>query len=819
MKRAFMLFFLMGAAAFGFGQTADAHVTDETKGMSVHYQAGGEEIEKTPVATYKGTSGVVIESYSSQWKDQKKLAALEAELLKNKHGEEYKKLGKVLIYPDYPAGKRVVGQYFAKYQFSGGNGYLLPDRVIHLYGGDDFTDVSSVARTLSHEYGHHLTFYLLIEKEDLDPDQWLESDYAKARELAKYPKVHTNPSGAYEWYLPEVLAEDYVQLLGSREAVKETVQFNGELPTPFDLNSLEAYWGSLLGKDYAIQKRLSLQLTDYREHAESWDFQLATNEETGNNAYLSGQAMSEFYPPVSMGELGGTNGLSQWYSADEFHPAEARIFTDDVAGAHYRLIQHEANGFNKGSKTLSVSYQNVEASVASPVEPSADEETFEELSITKKKELITAAAKKYDIPAEILKAIAYNESGMNQFEKDGTALITDDGGMGMMQVTLSDEEMQQKGISKEKLITDTAYNVEIGARILKEKWNWTFIPRINEHNSKKIEHWYFAIMAYNGLSMRNDPNNEQGKVPYQEKIFKMIEDSSLVDLTEIPAFEVEYLDPSRPELMSFPKDKLSYKWKGMDTKTSHLYQKGEAVYTWNHIQSTSNLRDGVDGNRLRSLPHYIPLTIASGPYESANPYNHFVYYEVKGENIHGYIASSLLQKGEVKVFSDVNREEVRLAVAYLQVRDILNGYHDGTFKPNEPLLRRHAAAILVKELGLTLPAGYETKDKTVDPNSIGYKAMVIAEAHGLMGKGDGLRPNENLTRAQMASILVRAYGEYLENPTTKAKFTDIDESFWNYKDINVLGFNEITVRDAYGPSEKVTRSQFALFLQRVLERK
>lgn len=819
MKRALMLFFLMGTAALGFGQTADAHVTDETKSMSVRYQVSGEEAEKTPMATYKGTSGIVIESYSSQWKDSKKLAALEAELLKNKHGEEYKKLGKILIYPDYPAGKRVVGQYFAKYQFSAGNGSLLPDRIIHLYGGDELTTVSSVARTLSHEYGHHLTFYTLIEKEDLDPDQWLKSDYAKARELDKHPKVHTSPSGAYEWYMPEVLAEDYVQLLGSREAVKETVQFNGELPTPFDLNALETYWGTMLGNGYAKQKRLSLQLTDYRDRAGSFDLQFATGNETGNDAYLTGQAMNELYPPVSMGKLGGTNGTSSWYSANEFHPADARILTDDVAGAHYRLIQHEANGFNKGSKTLSVSYQNVEASVASPASPPADEKPFEELSITKKKELITAAAKKYDIPAEILKAIAYNESGMNQFAKDGTPLITDDGGIGMMQVTLSDAEMQQKGISKEKLISDTAYNVEIGAKILKEKWNWTFIPRINEHNPKKIEHWYFAIMAYNGLSMRNDPDNELGKVPYQEKIFNMIEDSSLVDLTEIPDFVVEYADPSRPEIMSFPKDKLSYKWKGMDTLTSHLFQKGEAVYTWNHMQSTSNLRDAVDGNKLSSLPHYTPLTIVSGPHESANPYNHFVYYEVKGKNIHGYIASSLLQKGEVKVFSDVNREEVRLAVAYLQVRDILNGYHDGTFKPNEPLLRRHAAAILVKELGLTLPAGYETKDKTVDPNSLGYNAMVIAEAHGLMGKGDGLRPNENLTRAQMASILVRAYGEYLENPTTKAKFTDIDESFWNYKDINVLAYNEITVRSAYGPSDKVTRSQFALFLQRVLERK
>ncbi|MGD6842202.1 transglycosylase SLT domain-containing protein [Bacillus infantis] len=823
MKKMLMLLLLAGIAGGTSAHEAQAHVTDETKTKRLQYQIDGQETDLKVLGTYKGKSGVTYDSYSPAWKDAAKLAKLDEELLKNKHGEELSKLGKILIYPDYPAGKQVAGQYFAKYQFSGKDGQLSPGRIIHLYGGDKNTSVASMARTLSHEYGHHVTFYMLVEKEDVLPENWLESDYAKARELDNYPKVHTDDEGAYDWYLPEVLAEDYVQLMGSETAVSTEAQYNGELPTPFDLSNLQSYWNRMLGSRYAPNQPLALSLTDYRKNgSNTWDLQFATDSRTSGEAYLSGQALNERYAPVALGRLGGQAGMDNWYTAGQYDSQSAWILTNQVQGAHFRLLQHEEQGFNKGSKTLTVSYQNVAASKTAP--PAAEEEQTpaievnEELSIVKKKELLTAAAKKYNIPAEVLKAIAYNESGMNQFQKDGTPLITDDGGIGMMQVTLSAEEAAAKGYDRNRLITDTAYNIEAGAKILKEKWNYTFIPRINNHDPNIIENWYFAIMAYNGLSMRNDPDNTQGKTPYQEKIFQIIEDNSLVDLTAIPEFDVEYKDPARPEIMSFPSGKLSYQWSGMDTETSHLFEKGDKVYTWNHMQSTSNLRDAVDGGRAASVPHFSPLTIVSGPYESANANNHFVYYEVKGSNVQGFIASTLIHKGNITNFSDVKDQETREAVAYLQMNNILNGYPDGRFGVNDPLLRRQAAAILIKELGLTLPAGYKTKATDMKPGDLGYEAMVIAEANGIFGQGGVLNGKGELTRAQMASILVRAYSNVMDKPLSNAKFSDIDEDFWNYKDINTLAYNKITIADPYRASESVKRSQFAIFLKRILDR-
>src|SRR6185312_4560989 len=87
-----------------------------------------------------------------------------------------------------------------------------------------------------------------------------------------------------------------------------------------------------------------------------------------------------------------------------------------------------------------------------------------EFTVKERKEIINEVAFKHGIPPEILKAIALTESSMRQFEGDGvTPKISSDGGIGMMQVTLTDEEIRKKKIDMERLKYDTSYNVTIAA--------------------------------------------------------------------------------------------------------------------------------------------------------------------------------------------------------------------------------------------------------------------------------------------------------------------------------------------------------------------
>ena len=86
------------------------------------------------------------------------------------------------------------------------------------------------------------------------------------------------------------------------------------------------------------------------------------------------------------------------------------------------------------------------------------------------------------------------------------------------------------------------------------------------------------------------------------------------------------------------------------------------------------------------------------------------------------------------------------------------------------------------------------------------------------GTGEGFSPNNNLTRAQMATVLYRMAGEpegTIENP-----FSDVADGQW-YTDAVVwaaeTGITLGTSADTFNPNDDVTREQMATFLYRFAE--
>ena len=78
--------------------------------------------------------------------------------------------------------------------------------------------------------------------------------------------------------------------------------------------------------------------------------------------------------------------------------------------------------------------------------------------------MLTEAAIKADIPPEVVKAIAWEESDWQQF-KDGKPNVSTDGGIGIMQVTDYDPA------EEESLKTDIEYNIKKGIEILNSKFD------------------------------------------------------------------------------------------------------------------------------------------------------------------------------------------------------------------------------------------------------------------------------------------------------------------------------------------------------------
>lgn len=433
------------------------------------------------------------------------------------------------------------------------------------------------------------------------------------------------------------------------------------------------------------------------------------------------------------------------------------------------------------------------------------------------KSMINEVALQNGIPPEILKAIAFTETAMQQYDGAGNPIIAPDGGIGMMQITMSDEQLKAQDINKEKLKWNTRYNIEIGAKILKEKWNNPNLPKINDKNPQTIENWYFAIMAYNGLSKRNDPTRPQEERPYQERVLEYIREYGLLPISEIPKVNITYPNPEAPDLMAFPD--REYVWPKVGTKSTQMLTPGQIVYTLNNQLEYSNLRHSANGDIIMKLPHYTPLEILCGPYELDGVYKFYQMYEVRNKETIGYMSSSNLRQGNLNLFTKLPIGELASAVAYLQVHNLIAVTEGGTFDPNEQILRREAATMLVKELGLTLPSDYKMKATDMKPTDPYYKEMMIAEAHGILGKDGTIRPNGHLTRAQMAAILVRAYDKLYTKPTTSVSFTDVKRTDWSYNDINTLAFNKITITagGAFSPNGFVTQSQFALLLMRTME--
>ncbi|UWG96999.1 cell wall-binding repeat-containing protein [Dehalobacter sp. DCM] len=126
------------------------------------------------------------------------------------------------------------------------------------------------------------------------------------------------------------------------------------------------------------------------------------------------------------------------------------------------------------------------------------------------------------VPAEILKAIAYGESGWRQWDSNGKVVIGGSGSrpyIGIMQVGVYDPS---DTATINRLKTDIAFNIAYGAQVLKSKWNMT--PVIGDGDPGKLENWYFAIWAYNSWSTRNNPNNAAaaGRIAYQDKILALM---------------------------------------------------------------------------------------------------------------------------------------------------------------------------------------------------------------------------------------------------------------------------------------------------------
>lgn len=175
-------------------------------------------------AVYTAPDGFKVVSYSPNWTEVSKLKSVYDELLKNTHGEEFKLLRRIDLYPGSdPSGSGAAGRWIGQWKLVNGEPKLAGNRYIEVFNMSKMNTAREMARILSHEYGHHFTYYYFFKKEKRQWDEWRRTGFAEARGLKSHPKVSSN-SVNHKWLIQEIAAEDYVQLFGS-PTVKTSTDF------------------------------------------------------------------------------------------------------------------------------------------------------------------------------------------------------------------------------------------------------------------------------------------------------------------------------------------------------------------------------------------------------------------------------------------------------------------------------------------------------------------------------------------------------------------------------------------------------------------
>ena len=160
--------------------------------------------------------------------------------------------------------------------------------------------------------------------------------------------------------------------------------------------------------------------------------------------------------------------------------------------------------------------------------------------------------------------------------------------------------------------------------------------------------------------------------------------------------------------------------------------------------------------------------------------------EQKGEKISGKSS-----------FKDVdNNEWYAEYLGYLAKYDIINGYNDGTFKPDNSVTRAEFVTMAVRYYALfnnVTKTGYTVEYVDVEKDYWAYNDVAYAKHIGwLNGYADGtFRGDNNITRAEVVTVVNRATGrtadkEYVKDNFTKLnRFTDVtDNTLWYFFDVN-----------------------------------
>jgi stage II sporulation protein D len=163
-------------------------------------------------------------------------------------------------------------------------------------------------------------------------------------------------------------------------------------------------------------------------------------------------------------------------------------------------------------------------------------------------------------------------------------------------------------------------------------------------------------------------------------------------------------------------------------------------------------------------------------------------------------------------------------IMFLYGRDVITGYPDNSFRPNQTITRVQTARMLDRELKLSAPpSSYNLKATDISSDQSYYELFRKMEYHGIMTGSNGkMNPGGDLTRAQMAAVLTRAFNLTKPDSVTFS-YADINRNTYNQsllKEIDTIAYHGLTTEHgdrAFRPNQSTNRVQFSRFMTRAID--
>jgi len=175
-------------------------------------------------------------------------------------------------------------------------------------------------------------------------------------------------------------------------------------------------------------------------------------------------------------------------------------------------------------------------------------------------------------------------------------------------------------------------------------------------------------------------------------------------------------------------------------------------------------------------------------------------------------------------FSDVNETHwAHSQIDEMYRSNIISGFPDGTFKPDNPVTREQAASIIINFFDLNIKESVKTFE-VVPKGYWSAKYNVLVGQYMPIDEVDGkyyFRPFDNASRAEIAETISKILGfndektdfEMIDSFNDKEEFTENDKKY-----ISIMAKNGVMIGDDKGnfrPNDTITRAEFCSMIYNI----